>query len=141
MLGSAPLQPPARPLGAPLLDFPQVMPGYGCLGTATLVPVSGAGAIRCFHRLANLFWTKAKIPGFFPIAARNSDLALCWVCYSWFGGRGAGGPAPKRPLSGKAPASSPRSLGAMAEPSSTCLARAVPQTSLLPQPSSLCGNL
>lgn len=52
-------------------------------------------------------------------------------------GRGAGGPALKRPLSGKAPAPSPRSLGMMAEPSSTCLDQAVPQTSLLPQPSSL----
>lgn len=81
----------------------------------------GVTAVRCCH------WpTKARIPGIFPFAAWNSELAWCWGCYSRFGGRGA----PKRPLSGKAAASSPGSL-----------VWAVPQTSLLPQPSSLCGNL
>lgn len=130
MLGSMPLQPLAQPLGAPLLDLPRVMPGLDVLAQPHWCLSVVSELLRCFHQPANVFWPKARIPGFFPTAARNSDLAWCWVCYSWFGGRGVGGPAPKRPLSGKAPASSPWSLGVMAEPSSTCLVWAVPWTSL-----------
>lgn len=126
MLGSVPLQPP----GGSFAGFPLVMLGYQGPGTAPLVPVSGVRATRCCHPPANLFWPKARIPGVFPFATWNRDLASCWVCCSQFGERGAGGPAPKRLLSGRAPAPSPGSL-----------LWAVPQTSLLPQPSSLCGNL
>lgn len=132
----------------PVLDFPRVMPvGTDALAQPRWLPVGGVLAIRCFHQLANLFWAKAKSHGFSAVAARNSDSALSWVYDAQFRVRGAVGPAPKTLPSGIAPASSPWSLGAMAELRSPCLVHlgrrwgAIPQTGLLPQPSSLCGNL
>ena len=91
---------------------PGVMPvGRDALTQPHWLPVSGVLAIRCFHRLAALFWAKAKSHGFSAVAAKNSDLALSWVHYAQFRVRGAVGPAPKRPSSGIAPASSSWSLG------------------------------
>lgn len=89
-----------------------------------LVPVSGVRAVRCFHRPANLFWPKAGIPVFFPLLTELVTWLmlglLLLVCKE-----GCRWSYSQKALEGEAPASSPRSLGMMAEVSSTCLVRAV----------------
>lgn len=74
MLGSVPLQPPAQPLGAPLLDFPWDMPEYRCLGTAPGA-CQWCQSCKVLSSTCKPLLAKGQNSCFFPIADRISDLA------------------------------------------------------------------
>lgn len=105
-----------------------------------LVPVSGVRAVRCFHRPANLFWPKARIPVFFPLLTELVTWLmlglLLLVCKE--GCRWSYSQKALEWRSSSFIPSVPRDdgRGELHMPGSSCSL-----TSLLPQPSSLCGHL